>query len=197
MAESTPGPDAPLPAPLLGLAYLLFAVAGALLGAFCVLLIPLRAGTTLLPVAPVLAVLAGVLLPAVARGLTDTLRSTAPPVIGQVLGIWALSMGRPEGDVLMPAGATEAVSYAVLILGTLAPLFVLGLSSRPGRWSLASFRSGVFGSGRGTGTRPGLSTGSEQAAGRDQAAGPGLRSGSRPRPGSRSAGSGTDSDGAR
>ena len=147
-----PVPSAPaegrLPPALLALAYLLFAVAGLLVGVVCVTLIPLRAGTALVPIAPVLALVAGVTLPAVSRGLTDSIASAAPAAIGQVAGIWVLSTGRPEGDVLMPAGSTASVSYAVLILGTLAPLFMLGLATRPGPWTFHTIRHGALRPGR-------------------------------------------------
>ncbi len=141
-------PDRPLHPALLALAMLLFAICGLLGGVLCVTLIPLRAGATLVPIAPVLALAIGVLLPGVARGLTDSIVSAAPPAVGQVLGIWVLSMGRPEVDVLMPAGSTATVSYAVLILGTLAPLFMLGLASRPGPWTWTTLRQGALKPGR-------------------------------------------------
>lgn len=123
-----------LPTGLLALGFVLFAVAGVLAGLLEVTLIPLRDGTALVPLAPVLTVLTGVLLPAVARGLTDSTVAAVPPAVGQLLTIWLLATGRPEGDVLMPAGSTAWVSYSVLILGTLVPLGMLGFASRPGPW---------------------------------------------------------------
>lgn len=147
VADASPG--RPLPSGLLALGYLLFAVAGVLAAVFVVLLIPFRIGATLIPIAPVLAIVAGVGLPALARGLTDSFASAVPPVLGQVLGTWVLSMGRPEGDVLMPAGSTAAVSYSVLILGTLVPLFVAGLASRPGPWTWSTVLGRVRSRGAG------------------------------------------------
>jgi hypothetical protein len=129
-----PGEDERVPVSLLVLGFVLFAVAGMLAGLVEVTLIPLRYGTALVPVAPVLTVLTGVLLPAIGRGLTDSAAAAAPAAIGQLVTIWVLATGRPEGDVLMPAGSTAWVSYAVLILGTLVPLSVLGFASRPGPW---------------------------------------------------------------
>jgi len=123
-----------LPTGLMVLGVVLFAVAGILAGVVEVTLIPLRYGTALVPLAPVLAVLTGVLLPAISRGLTDRAPSAAPPAFGQLLTIWLLATGRPEGDVLLPAGNTAWVSYSVLILGTLVPLSMLGFASRPGPW---------------------------------------------------------------
>lgn len=123
-----------LPKPLLVLGFVLFGLAGVLAGLLEVTLIPLRHGTALVPVAPVLAVLTGVLLPAISRGLTDSMAAAAPPAIGQLVAVWLLATSRPEGDVLMPAGSTAWVSYAVLVLGTLVPLGMLGFASRTGRW---------------------------------------------------------------
>jgi hypothetical protein len=130
-----------LPTALLALGFALWAVAGVLAGLLEVTLIPLRDGTALIPIAPVLTVLTGVLLPAIARSLTDSMAAAAPPAIGQLLTIWFLATGRPEGDVLMPAGGTSWVSYGVLILGTLVPLSMLGFASRHGRWRWPRRRS--------------------------------------------------------
>ena len=131
MLEQPAGEDARrLPTALLVLGLVLFAAAGALAGLIEVTLIPLRHGTALIPVAPVLTVATGVLLPLLGRRLTDSTAGAAPPAFGQLLTIWLLGTGRPEGDVLMPAGSTSWVSYGVLVLGTLVPLAVLGLGSR-------------------------------------------------------------------
>jgi hypothetical protein len=131
-----------LPPVLLALGFALWAVAGVLAGLLEVTLIPLRHGATLIPIAPVLTVLTGVLLPAIARSLTDSMAAAAPPAIGQLLTIWLLATGRPEGDVLMPAGSTSWVSYGVLVLGTLVPLSMLGFASRHGRWHWPWQRAG-------------------------------------------------------
>lgn len=123
----------------------LFGLAGLLAGVLCVLLIPFRIGASLVPIAPVLALLFGVGLPAIARGLTDTTRSAAPPAFGQILAIFVLGFfPRPEGDVLMPAGSTAAVSYAVLGFGLLAPMFTLAISGRPGPWTWSTIRRGAL-----------------------------------------------------
>ncbi len=140
-----------LPKPLLVLGLVLFGLAGVLAGLLEVTLIPLRHGTALVPVAPVLAVLTGVLLPAISRNLTDSMAAAAPPAIGQLLAVWLLATGRPEGDVLMPAGSTAWVSYAVLVLGTLVPLGVLGFASRQGRWHWPRIRGSRPRHGSGSG----------------------------------------------
>ncbi|MFL6160818.1 MAG: hypothetical protein ACJ74U_01190 [Jatrophihabitantaceae bacterium] len=135
ITETRPaGADTRLPTALLALGMLLFALAGALAGLIEVTLIPLRYGTALVPLAPALTVLTGVLLPAIGRNLTDSAAGAAPAAFGQLLTIWLLATGRPEGDVLLPAGGIAWVSYAVLILGTVVPLVTLGFASRPGRW---------------------------------------------------------------
>jgi hypothetical protein len=181
MTKATePGEDGRrLPAGLLALGFVLFAVAGILAGLLEVTLIPLRYGTTLVPLAPVLTVLTGVLLPAIARGLTDSTVAAVPPAVGQLVTIWLLATGRPEGDVLMPAGGTAWVSYSVLILGTLVPLSMLGFASRPGPWHWP------------LGRRPAIAP--EPA----HLAAPGRRAAAGARLSRRRARSGSDSDGAR
>lgn len=152
MLEHPSGEDVRrLPTPLVVLGLVLFAVAGALAGLLEVTLIPLRYGTALVPIAPVLTVLTGVLLPLLGRRLTDGTAGAAPPAFGQLLTIWLLGTGRPEGDVLMPAGSTSWVSYGVLVLGTLVPLAVLGLGSRLERFSRRR-RPARHGSGSGGGS---------------------------------------------
>jgi hypothetical protein len=172
-----------LPTGLLVLGFGLFAVAGVLAGLLEVTLIPLRYGTALIPMAPVLTVLTGVLLPALGRGLTDTTPAAVPPAVGQLLTIWLLATGRPEGDVLLPAGGTAWVSYSVLILGTLVPLSMLGFSSRPGPWHWPLGRWPATGSARHSG-----SVGPSGSTGPSGSAGPSASTGSARRHGSRRAG---------
>jgi hypothetical protein len=132
-----------LPVALLLVGYLIFALAGVLMGALEVTLVPLRWGSTLVPIAPVLAALSGVLLPAVSRGLTDTMGSAVPPVLGQVVTIWALGTWHTGGDVLLPAGDTTWVSYTVLLFGALVPLVMVGVAARPGPWTWAGARAAL------------------------------------------------------
>ena len=134
---------------LLALGYLLFATAGALSAVIEVLLVPSRIGQTLIPLAPVLAVLSNVALPALSRGLSDTMLSAVPPVAGWLVTTFLLASARPEGDVLLPAGDTAYVSYSLLGFGTLAGLLTVWRANRPGAWTgrWLSSRLGRSGSG--------------------------------------------------
>ncbi|MEO7261289.1 MAG: DUF6113 family protein [Jatrophihabitantaceae bacterium] len=120
---------------LLALGYLLFAVAGALSAVVEVLLVPSRIGQTLVPLAPALAVLSNVALPAISRGLSDTMLSAVPPVAGWLVTTFVLASATPEGDVLLPAGDAAYISYSLLGFGTLAGLFTIWRANRPGAWT--------------------------------------------------------------
>ncbi|MEO9239953.1 MAG: DUF6113 family protein [Jatrophihabitantaceae bacterium] len=120
--------------PILIAGYLIFVTAGALCAAYEVLLVPTRWGSTLIPIAPVLAILSNLALPIIARRLTDTAGSAVPPVLGWFVATFVLASARPEGDVLLPAGSTAWVSYGLLICGALAALIALAAGDRPGRW---------------------------------------------------------------
>jgi hypothetical protein len=120
---------------LVGLGYLLFAVAGALCAAIEVLLVPSRLGQTLIPLAPALAVISNVALPAISRGLTDTRLSAVPPVLGWLLVTFVLASSTPEQDVLLPAGRESYISYSLLGFGTLAGLVTVAMAGRRGSWT--------------------------------------------------------------
>jgi hypothetical protein len=126
---------------LLALGYLLFAAAGAMTAVIEVLLVPSRVGQTLVPLAPVLAVLSNVALPAISRGLTDTMVSAVPPVAGWLVTTFVLAGARPEGDVLLPAGDTAYISYALLGLGTLAGALTIWRAGRTGARSAGRLSS--------------------------------------------------------
>lgn len=122
-------------AALLAVGYLLFAAAGALTAVIEVLLVPSRIGQTLIPLAPALAVLSNVALPALSRGLTDTMLSAVPPVAGWLVTTFVLASATPEGDVLLPAGDAAYISYSLLGFGTLAGLLTVWRANRPGAWT--------------------------------------------------------------
>jgi len=127
--------SARLPAGLLALGYLLFAAAGALTAVIEVLLVPTRIGQTLIPLAPALAVLSNVALPAISRGLSDTALSAVPPVAGWLVTTFVLASATPEGDVLLPAGDAAYVSYSLLGFGTLAGFVTIWRANRSGAWT--------------------------------------------------------------
>jgi len=136
---------------MLALGYLLFAVAGVLAAAIEVLLVPSRIGQTLVPIAPILAVLSNVALPAISRGLTDTVLSAVPPVAGWLVTTFVLASSTPEGDVLLPAGSEAYISYSLLGFGTLAGLLTIWRASRPGAWTRPRFTARPARPGSGTG----------------------------------------------
>jgi hypothetical protein len=135
---------------LLALGYLVFAAAGAMSAAIEVLLVPSRIGQTLIPLAPALAVLSNVALPAISRGLSDTMLSAVPPVAGWLVTTFVLASATPEGDVLLPAGDEAAISYSLLALGTLAGLITVWRASRPGAWTGRGLRSRLGRAGSGS-----------------------------------------------
>lgn len=120
---------------LLALGYLVFVLAGMLTAAIEVLLVPSRLGVTLVPIAPVLAVLSNIALPAISRGLTDTRLSAAPPVVGWIVTAVLLASSTPEGDVLLPAGGESYISYSLLVLGLLTGVIMVLMSNGPVAWT--------------------------------------------------------------
>jgi Family of unknown function (DUF6113) len=138
-------------AALLALGYLLFAAAGAMSAVIEVLLVPSRLGQTLIPLAPVLAVFSNVALPAISRGLTDTVLSAVPPVAGWLVTTFMLASATPEGDVLLPAGDEAYISYSLLGFGTLAGLITIWRANRPGAWTGRWFNSEPARGGSGNG----------------------------------------------
>lgn len=116
-----PGADRPL---ALGLriagtvALVLIAALGAVV---CVLLTPVRIGTTLVPFAVVLAVLLNIALPLLGARMTGSRGVATLPVLVFFVAGWALSIA-PGGDVLLAGGSDgqTAISYATLLLGVLA-----------------------------------------------------------------------------
>lgn len=135
MSRRDPAGPARLPAGLLALGYLLFTAAGAMSAVIEVLLVPSRIGQTLIPLAPALAVLSNVALPAISRGLSDTMLSAVPPVAGWLVTTFILASATPEGDVLLPAGDEAYISYSLLGFGTLAGLLTVWRAGRPGAWT--------------------------------------------------------------
>lgn len=129
-----PTPDGPATAwDRLGVA--LLALCGAIAALLEVLLVPLYAGSTVVPVAVLLALVSNAVLPWLARALVSSTAAALAP-----FGAWLLvavgfgAFGRPEGDVILPGApsALEYVTYGVLLGGTVAgTLSVVVLSPPP------------------------------------------------------------------
>lgn len=86
------------------------------------MLIPLYAGTVVVPLAPLLAIGTNIALPRLARGAIDRTGVAALPFVGWLIVVIVLSsVPRSEGDVIFPGGTwLQWVSYGVVFGGTLA-----------------------------------------------------------------------------
>jgi uncharacterized protein DUF6113 len=88
------------------------AVQSALLEVFYV---PLRAGTVILPVSALAAVVLNVLLPRLMYRATQVRRATVVPAALWLVVVVGLAMGRPEGDVVLP-GSSNAIGVVALVV---------------------------------------------------------------------------------
>lgn len=125
-------PNPPLPAPLAVLSVLLFAAVSALGAAIEVLLVPLRAGTTIVPVTVALAGLTNVVVPLLSRRAVAATVAATLPVAAWLGAVVVLSQSRPEGDLLLPAiHPLSEVTYALLGAGALCGLATVVFTARP------------------------------------------------------------------
>jgi hypothetical protein len=110
------------PRPVLALGLVIFTLAGLLTGLFEVLFVPLRSGSTLIPISPILAILSNGLLPRLSRRINDDIAGAIAPVLGWGVAVFALALGRPEGDVFLSGGSNNdaLVGYALMIAGFVA-----------------------------------------------------------------------------
>ena len=105
------------------LSVVVFCALGVTTAAGEVLLVPVRVGTTIAPVAVLLAVLGNVALPVLARRAVDTVLAAVAPMVAWVVTVVLLSQTRPEGDLLLPAiSPLIQVTYALLGGGAIAAL---------------------------------------------------------------------------
>lgn len=101
-------------------------------------LVPLYAGSMIVPVAVAMALVTNVALPRLARALTATTVAAVLPFVSWLAVVVVIGVTpRPEGDVVLPGGhgALPWVSYGVLLGGALAGTVtvVLSGSRRPAR----------------------------------------------------------------
>lgn len=110
------------------------AVLAALLALF---LVPVYAGSVIVPVAVLVALATNIALPRLARTLVETTAATVLPFACWLLTVIVVGvMPRPEGDVVLPGGGGEEwVAYGVLLGGALAGTVTVALSGgrRPPR----------------------------------------------------------------
>jgi hypothetical protein len=96
-------------------------------------LVPLYAGSVLVPVAVVMALASNIGLPLLARTLVATTAAAFLPFLSWlVVVILVGTVTRPEGDIVLPGGGgLQLVSYGVLLGGGLAGTVTVVLSSGP------------------------------------------------------------------
>ena len=84
------------------------------------LLVPLYAGATLVPVAVLATIVTNVGLPLLARTAVPTTPAVVAPFLVWLVAVIGFGvLTRPEGDVILPGGDAQWVSYAVLLGGAL------------------------------------------------------------------------------
>ena len=119
-----PAPERP-PAPPVDavtgtLAVLVVTVCAGFLAFWAALLVPVRIGGVLCPVAILLAAATTWAAPMALRYAGLPLPARFPPLVVWFAVILLLSSRRSEGDVLLPAGDLAWVSYGVMLAGFLA-----------------------------------------------------------------------------
>ena len=109
-----------MPAGLAVLSVLLFTAIAVLSAVIEVVLVPVRVGTTVVPVSVALAVLGNVCVPVLSRRAVPATVAAVLPALAWVATVLFLSQARPEGDVLL-VGSTPLVyvTYALLGVGIL------------------------------------------------------------------------------
>jgi hypothetical protein len=97
------------------------------------LLVPLRAGTSMAPVSALFAVVGGLVFPRMGRVFADRTAALSAPFVAWLAPLVLLALaGRPEGDVLVPGGGGEQwVFYATLIFGSIAGIVSIVTGSPP------------------------------------------------------------------
>jgi Family of unknown function (DUF6113) len=108
----------------------LFCATAVLSAAIEVLLVPLRAGSVILPISVPLALATNVALPLMCRRVVDAGIAAALPPIMWVATVVVLASGRPEGDVLLPGGpgVEGKLGYALLLVGIFASVITVVIS---------------------------------------------------------------------
>ncbi len=113
---------------------LLFCLCAALAAILEVLLVPLYAGSVIVPVSVLGAVLFNIALPRLARSLVDTTLASLLPFLTWLVVVIVLGgLPRPEGDVILPGGggAAQWVGYGVLLGGALTGTVTIVAASNP------------------------------------------------------------------
>lgn len=112
----------------------LLTACGALAALLEALLVPLYAGTVIVPVAVVLALASNAGLPLLARRLVPTTLAALLPFLSWLVVVVGFGLvSRPAGDVIFPGqpAAAQYVGYGVLLGGALVGTITVVASSPP------------------------------------------------------------------
>jgi hypothetical protein len=125
-------PARPNPA-VVALGVVLYAVAGAGTAVFETLLVPLRHGTILIPLAVVLGIISNAALPRLAGMLNDTQWAAAIPALTWTVMVVVLFSSRREGDVLVTTVPWDLkfVAYGMFFGGIIAAVLAVATINRP------------------------------------------------------------------
>jgi hypothetical protein len=109
----------------------LYAVAGAGTAVFETLLVPLRHGTTLIPLAVPLAILSNAALSRLAAMLYDSAWAAAVPAVAWTAMVMVLLSSRREGDVLVTTVPSDIkfVAYGMFFGGIIAAVVTVTTSN--------------------------------------------------------------------
>ena len=121
-------PEPPLPRALAIGGIVLYCACAALAALIQVSLVTWHVGSWTAPISILLAVGGNIAIPMFSRRLTGSLIAGLLPILVWAVTVIILSMGRPEGDVLLPGnGADALVAYGTLLGGLIAGVVTLGV----------------------------------------------------------------------
>ena len=134
--------------PIAVLGLVLLCAAAVLAGLLEALLVPLYAGSTPAPIAVAVAVASNIVFPRLGyRIVARPLAAIAPFVCWLIVVFGFGVLARPEGDVILPGGSLQWVSYGVLLggalAGTLSVVFVIPSRARRRGASRPSISAGT------------------------------------------------------
>ncbi len=116
-------PDEPLTPWLAALSIVVFTAVSVLSAVIEVTLVPLRHGTTVVPITVVLAAIGNCAIPTLSRRAVPVAGAAIAPAVAWVLTVIVLSSARPEGDVLLVGTKPlEYVTYGLLGAGILSAM---------------------------------------------------------------------------
>ena len=108
----------------------LVALCAALAAMLEALLVPLYIGSVVFPIAILFAILSNFALPRLARALVPSTPAAVVPFVAWLAVMIGFGLvTRPEGDVILPGGTLQWVTYGVLFGGVLAAAVSIVMST--------------------------------------------------------------------